>query len=92
MELLEKEIEKYAGFNLLRPCTELAKQWRSNKMLRFLEATIIVADKDTVVEMDGHGNIMEIDTVRGIGSGGLFAECKMRLSKALLRLYTTFRA
>lgn len=76
MELLEKELDKYQGFSLLRPCTELAKQWRSNKLLRHLSATMLVADKNDVVEMDGEGNLFEINTIRGIGSGGLFAECK----------------
>jgi len=75
MELLEKEIDKYAGFSLLKPCTELAKQWRSNKMLRELKATILVADKEHIIELDGEGNVFEITGIRGIGSGGLFAEC-----------------
>lgn len=75
MELLEKEIDKYQGFSLLRPCTELAKQWRSNKLLRHLSATMLVADKEHIIEMDGEGNVFEIDSIRGIGSGGLFAEC-----------------
>ena len=76
LELLEKEINNYEGFSLLKPCTELAKQWRSNKMLRHLQASILVCDKDTVVELDGEGNVFEIPSIRGIGSGGLFAECR----------------
>lgn len=78
MELLEKELDKYQGFSLLRPCTELAKAWRSNKFLRHLSATMLVADKNDVVEMDGEGNLFEINTIRGIGSGGLFAECSSK--------------
>jgi ATP-dependent HslUV protease subunit HslV len=81
MELLEKELDKYQGFSLLRPCTELAKQWRSNKLLRHLSATMLVADKNDVVEMDGEGNLFEINTIRGIGSGGLFAECRKSFSR-----------
>lgn len=77
MELLEKEIEKFAGFSLLKPCTELAKQWRSSKHLRELQATLLVADKKDAVEIDGSGNILEISNVRAIGSGGLFAECRL---------------
>ena len=76
LELLEKEINTYEGFSLLKPCTELAKQWRSNKMLRHLQASILVCDKECIVELDGEGNVFEIPSIRGIGSGGLFAECR----------------
>jgi len=37
---------------------------------------MLVCDKENIIELDGMGNVLEIDTVRGIGSGGLFAECK----------------
>ena len=47
-------------------------------MLRHLEATIIVIDKDLIVELDGTGNVLEINDVIGIGSGGQFAECAAR--------------
>ena len=46
------------------------------KNLRHLEATLVVCDKDLIVELDGTGNVIEIDSgVLGVGSGGLFAEC-----------------
>ena len=48
MENLEKEINKYEGFPLIKPCIELAKRWRSDKYMKNLEATIIVCSKDTV--------------------------------------------
>ena len=76
LELLEKEINSFESFPLLKPCTELAKQWRANKMLRHLQASILVCDKDCIVELDGEGNVLEIPAIRGIGSGGLFAECR----------------
>lgn len=44
--------------------------------MRHLEATILVCDKEHIIELDGYGNVIEVDRVRGIGSGGLFAECK----------------
>jgi ATP-dependent protease HslVU (ClpYQ) peptidase subunit len=44
--------------------------------LKHLEATLIVCDKNLIVELDGTGNVLEIDDVIGVGSGGLFAECK----------------
>lgn len=49
MESLEKEINKYEGFPLIKPCIELAKRWRNDKNMRHLEATIIVCTKDTVI-------------------------------------------
>ena len=76
MELLEKEVNAFAGFSLLKPCTELAKKWRSDKILRRLEASLLVCDKECIVELDGHGNIFEISNIKGIGSGGIYAECR----------------
>lgn len=86
MENLEKELDKYHGFPLLKPCIELSKHWRSSKSqyflifgrhLRHLEATMIVCDNSNIIELDGAGNVLEIENVRGIGSGGLFAECRL---------------
>ena len=45
-------------------------------MMRHLEATMLVCDKNNMIELDGTGNVLLLDGVRGIGSGGLFAECK----------------
>lgn len=47
-------------------------------MLKHLQATLIVIDKDLIVELDGTGNVLEIEDVIGIGSGGQFAECAAR--------------
>lgn len=59
-----------------------AKQWRTGKYLRNLQATMVVIDKDLIVELDGTGNVLEIADTIGIGSGGIHAECAAR---ALLR-------
>jgi ATP-dependent HslUV protease subunit HslV len=47
-------------------------------MLRHLEATLLVIDKDLIVELDGSGNVLEIPDTIGVGSGGYFAECAAR--------------
>ena len=73
-EELEKMIEKYKGFELLKPCLELSKIWRTNREYKGLSATLLVAGKDGIVEMDSHGNVILNESVRGIGSGGEFAE------------------
>lgn len=62
----------------LKSCIHYAKQWRTGKQLRHLEATLVVIDKDLIVELDGTGNVLEIDDVIGVGSGGQFAECAAR--------------
>ncbi len=75
MEGLEKVISKYPD-QTLRSCITYAKEWRTGKHLRHLEATLLVCDKDLIVELDGTGNVLEIDSgAIGIGSGGAFAEC-----------------
>ena len=70
-------MSKYPG-QTLKSCIQYAKQWRTGKQWKHLEATIIVIDKDLIVELDGTGNVLEIDDVIGVGSGGLFAECAAR--------------
>eukprot|EP01016_Furgasonia_blochmanni_P031233 TRINITY_DN3230_c0_g1_i7.p4 TRINITY_DN3230_c0_g1~~TRINITY_DN3230_c0_g1_i7.p4 ORF type:complete len:128 (-),score=12.92 TRINITY_DN3230_c0_g1_i7:103-486(-) len=63
----------------LKACIKYAKQWRTGKSLKHLNATLLVCDKDLIVELDGTGNVIEIDSgVIGIGSGGAFAECAAR--------------
>ncbi len=47
-------------------------------MLKHLEATLVVIDKEIIVELDGTGNVLEIEDTIGIGSGGQFAECAAR--------------
>lgn len=77
MEGLETIMSKYPK-QTLKSCINYAKQWRTGKMLRHLEATLIVIDKDLIVELDGTGNVLEIEDVIGVGSGGQFAECAAR--------------
>ena len=70
---LEKKLEQYHG-QLLRAAVELAKDWRTDKYLRNLEAMMIVADKDVTLILTGNGDVLEpVDGVAAIGSGGNFA-------------------
>ena len=72
-ERLEAKLEKHAG-NLPRAAVELAKDWRSDKYLRRLEALMAVADKDTSFIISGTGDVLEPeDGIIGIGSGGNYA-------------------
>ncbi|HEX4164778.1 MAG TPA: ATP-dependent protease subunit HslV [Bryobacteraceae bacterium] len=71
---LEGKLEQYGG-NLSRSVVELAKEWRTDRMLRHLEALLLVADnKDTYI-VSGTGDVIEPDSpVAAIGSGGAFAK------------------
>ena len=72
-ERLEAKIEKHAG-NLSRAAVELAKDWRSDKYLRRLEALMAVADKEKSFIISGTGDVLEPeDGIIGIGSGGNYA-------------------
>jgi ATP-dependent HslUV protease subunit HslV len=72
-ERLEAKLEQYPG-QLTRACVELAKDWRTDRYLRRLEAIMAVADKDTSLILSGTGDVLEPeDGVIGIGSGGLYA-------------------
>ena len=72
-ERLEEKLEQYPG-QLTRACVELAKDWRTDKYLRRLEAMMIVIDKDVSLVLTGNGDVLEPeDGVIGIGSGGNFA-------------------
>ncbi len=76
-ERLEKKLEQYSG-QLLRSAVELAKDWRTDKYLRNLEALMIVADKDTMLVLTGNGDVLEPEaksdtTIAAIGSGGNYA-------------------
>ena len=72
-ERLEAKLEKHAG-NLSRAAVELAKDWRSDKFLRRLEALMAVADKEKSFIISGTGDVLEPeDGVIGIGSGGNYA-------------------
>src|ERR1041384_7180256 len=72
-ERLEAKLEQYPA-QLTRACVELAKDWRTDRYLRRLEAKMIVADKSTTLVLTGTGDVLEPDHhVMGIGSGGPFA-------------------
>lgn len=72
-ERLEGKLEKHAG-QLTRACVELAKDWRTDKYLRRLEAMLIVADKDNTLILTGNGDVLEPeDGIAAIGSGGNYA-------------------
>ena len=73
-EKFESKLEKYSG-HLTRSAVELAKDWRTDKMLRNLEALLIVADKDVSLLISGNGDVIEPqDSILAIGSGGSFAQ------------------
>ena len=72
-ERLEAKLEKHPG-QLTRACVELAKDWRTDRYLRRLEAMMIVADKEVSLVLTGNGDVLEPeDGVIGIGSGGNYA-------------------
>ena len=72
-ERLESKLERHQG-QLLRAAVELAKDWRTDKYLRNLEAMLIVADKDLTLVVTGNGDVLEPEGgVAAIGSGGNFA-------------------
>jgi ATP-dependent HslUV protease, peptidase subunit HslV len=72
-ERLEGKLEQYAG-QLTRACVELAKDWRTDRYLRRLEAMMAVADKNVSLILSGTGDVLEPeDGIIGIGSGGGFA-------------------
>lgn len=77
-ERLETKLEQYPG-QLTRACVELAKDWRTDRYLRRLEAMMIVADKDTTLVLTGTGDVLEPEAgVAGIGSGGNYALASAR--------------
>ena len=81
-EKFEGKLEKHSG-NLRRAAVELAKDWRTDRVLRRLEALMIVADKDDAFLISGSGDVIEPDEgALAIGSGGPMAEAAAR---ALLR-------
>lgn len=73
LERLETKLEQYPG-QLLRAAVELAKDWRTDRYLRRLEAMMVVADRELSLVLTGNGDVLEPeDGVMGIGSGGLYA-------------------
>ena len=81
-ERLESKLEKHSN-NLMRSCVELAKDWRTDRYLRRLEAMMIVADKDVSLLLSGTGDVIESDDgILAIGSGGPYANSA---AKALIK-------
>lgn len=71
----ETKLEQHNG-NLSRSAVELAKDWRTDRMLRHLDALLLVADQSTTFLLSGNGDVIEPDEpVAAIGSGGAFARC-----------------
>ena len=82
-ERLEAKLEQHPG-QLTRACVELAKDWRTDRYLRRLEAMMAVADKDTSLVLTGTGDVLEPeDGLIGIGSGGAYA---LSAARALIDL------
>jgi len=80
-EKFEEKLERYPG-NLPRACVELAKDWRTDRFLRRLEALLLVADREHLFVISGDGNVIEPDDdAVGIGSGGGYA---LAAARALL--------
>lgn len=72
-ERLEEKLEKTSN-KLMRACVELAKDWRTDRYLRKLEAMMLVADKETSLIISGTGDVLEpINGLMAIGSGGNYA-------------------
>lgn len=80
-ERLESKLEQYPG-QLTRACVELAKDWRTDRYLRRLEAMMLVADREKSLVLTGTGDVLEPERdVMGIGSGGNYA---LAAARALL--------
>jgi ATP-dependent HslUV protease, peptidase subunit HslV len=81
LDRFEAKLEKHQG-NLLRSSVELAKDWRTDRMLRKLEAMLLVADREKTLIITGNGDVLEPeDGIGAIGSGGVYAQSA---AKALL--------
>lgn len=88
VERFEGVLEKHSG-NLMRSAIELAKQWRTDKALRHLEAMMITADATTTLIVSGNGDVIEPENgIAAIGSGGSYA---LSASRALVE-HTTMDA
>lgn len=81
-EKFESQLDQHRG-NLRKAAVELAKEWRSDRVLRRLEAQLLIADKDQVLILSGDGDVIEPeDKIGAIGSGAVYA---LAAAKALLR-------
>ncbi len=88
-EKFEEKIEQYNG-KISRAAVELAKEWRTDKILRRLEALLIVANKENMYIISGNGDVIEPeDGVVGIGSGGMYA---VAAARALVKNVKTMSA
>lgn len=82
LERLDHKLEQFNG-NLRRAAVEFARDWRTDKVLRNLNAMIVAADKECLLLISGDGNVIEPDDdVAGIGSGGAYA---LAAARALMR-------
>lgn len=88
-ERLEAKLEKHSG-QLVRSAVELAKDWRTDKYLRRLEAMLIIADKKNILIITGNGDVVEPENgVASIGSGGLYA---LSAARALMSIENNLTA
>jgi len=77
-ERFEAKLEKHSG-NLMRSAVELAKDWRTDRMLRRLEALLVVTDKTSSLIISGNGDVIEPEnSLMAIGSGGAYAQAAAR--------------
>ena len=78
LERFEGKLEKHQG-NLMRASVELAKDWRTDRILRRLEAMLLVADRDATLVITGNGDVLEPEFgIGAIGSGGSYAQSAAR--------------
>lgn len=78
IELFESKLQKHQG-KLMLAAIELAKEWRTDRALRRLEAMLIVADKKNTLVITGNGDVLEPEqSIAAIGSGGTFAQSAAR--------------
>jgi ATP-dependent HslUV protease subunit HslV len=81
LERFEAKLEKHQG-HLMRASVELAKDWRTDRILRRLEAMLLVADRESTLVLTGNGDVLEPeDGVGAIGSGGAFAQSAAKALK-----------
>lgn len=78
IDKFEAKLNEFEG-NLKKSAVELAKEWRTDKALRVLDAMLIVADKDSILILSGNGDVIEPDgDIAAIGSGGNYAYAAAR--------------
>jgi ATP-dependent HslUV protease subunit HslV len=88
MERFEDKLEQYRG-KVNRAAVELAKEWRTDKYLRRLEAMLAVISKDTALVVSGNGDVIEPDDkIVAIGSGGMYALSAAKMLKKYSDLST----